>query len=590
MRFATLAATYEQLFSAKGRLEKTKAIADLITSLPSDDLERVLLLLQGKVFSDFDERKIGVAARLALKAAALATGIPVEGIEKDWAAAGDLGIATEKATAAKRQATLFTLALDTKKVFDNLQKLSSLEGMGTVDRKVKLIAELLTSATPVEARYIIRIAVGELRIGVAQGTLRDAIAWAFLYDRQKLGYDEEKKAINPEDRDGYNLVLDAVQHAYDMQGDFAYVARIAKEGGLDALKAVAITVGRPIKVMLCQKAQGVEDAFSRVGRPCAMEYKYDGFRIQVHKTTDGRITLFTRRLENVTRQFPDVVDHIKDHVKGESFIIDCEAVGFDQATGTYLPFQHVSQRIRRKYDIDELARRLPVEISVFDIIHYNGRTLMSLPYEERRKLLLQAIDAEEKKIVPSRQIITGDDEEARLFFREAVAAGEEGIIAKSLGSPYQPGSRVGFQVKIKPVMETLDLAITGAEWGEGKRSGWLASFTVSCYDEDSGEFVEVGRVGTGIKELESGSDDEAVTFEALTELLRPHIISEEAKGVTIDPFVVIEVKFEEIQKSPTYASGYALRFPRLVRIREDKDAADASSLALVEDLYYSQGG
>ncbi len=590
MRFATLAKTYEQLFAAKGRLEKTKAIADLITPLPSDDLERVILLLQGKVFADFDERKIGVAARLAIKAITVATGIPAEQIEKGWVSTGDLGIAAAHATTTKKQVTLFSAALDIKKVFDNLQRLASLEGAGTVDRKVKLIAELLTSATPVEAKYIVRIAIGELRVGVAQGTLRDAIAWSFLYDGEKLQYDGEKKTIDPQDREGYNLVISAVQQAYDLRGDFAHVARIAKEGGLDALKAVTIAVGRPIKVMLCQKAQGIGDAFERVGRPCAMEYKYDGFRIQAHKNVDGNVTLFTRRLENVTRQFPDVSRHINDHVKGDSFIIDCEAVGFDPSTGRYLPFQHVSQRIRRKYDIDEIAKRLPVEVSVFDVIHHDGRTLMSSPYRERRELLLRIIDAEDKKIVPSRQIVTDDDEEARVFYDEAVKAGEEGVIAKSLDSPYRPGSRVGFQVKIKPVMETLDLVITGAEWGEGKRSGWLASFTVSCYDEDSGEFVEIGRVGTGIKELESGSGEDTVTFDALTQLLREHIISEGAKTVTIRPCVVIEVKFEEIQKSPTYTSGYALRFPRLVRVREDKDATDASSRAFVEDLYYAQGG
>ncbi len=588
MRFATLADTYEQIFAAKGRLEKTKAIADLLATLPADDLERVVLLLQGSVFADFDERKIGVAARLALKAITLATGIPAEKIEKDWSVIGDLGIACANATRAKKQVTLFSSSLDTKKVFDNLQKLASLEGAGTVDRKVKLIAELLTNATPIEAMYIIRIAIGSLRVGIAQGTLRDAIAWSFLYDKQRLGYDGEKKTIDPLDREEYNQIIGAVQHAYDLHGDFSHVARIAKEGGLDALNTIAITVGRPIRVMLCQKAQSIEDAFLRVGCPCALEYKYDGFRIQVHKSDNGTITLFTRRLENVTRQFPDIACHVRDHVNGESFIIDCEAVGFDPSSGKYLPFQHVSQRIRRKHDIEELARRLPVEINVFDVIHYNGRTLMSIPYRERRKLLVRIVDAKEKKIIPSRQIITGDDNEARIFYDEAVKAGEEGVIAKSLDSPYRPGSRVGFQVKIKPVMETLDLVLTGAEWGEGKRSGWLASFTVSCYDEESGEFVEIGRVGTGIKEIESESDEEAVTFEALTELLRPCIVSEAGKTVVIRPSLVIEVKFEEIQKSPTYSSRYALRFPRLVRIREDKDAMDASSLSFVEDLYYAQ--
>lgn len=589
MRFALLADVYERLYDAKGRLEKTKCIADLLAGLPTEELFRVIILLQGKVFPDFDERKIGVAAKLALKAINIATGIPTGEIEQGWKNTGDLGIAAMNATKTKKQATLFSAPLETKKVFDNLQKLAEIEGAGTVDRKVKLMAELLTSASPIEAKYIIRAAIGDLRVGVAAGTLRDAITWAFLYDMEKLKYDDEKKTISPDDREDYSKVCNIVQRAYDLCGDFGEVARIAKENGIGALNDIKIRVGRPMKVMLCQKAAGIEDAFERVGRPCAFEYKYDGFRIQAHKSSDGTVTLFTRRLENVTKQFPDVVEHVANHVRGESFIIDCEAVGFDPTTGKYLPFQHVSQRIRRKYDIEELAKKLPIELSVFDIMFYEGKNMMDSTYKERRELIKSIIDPVEKELVVSKQIITDSDDEARAFYDQAVKDGEEGVIAKNFDGLYKPGSRVGHQVKIKPVMETLDLVITGAEWGEGKRGGWLSSFTVSCYDESSNGFVEIGRVGTGIKELEQESDEEAVTFNQLTELLRPHITSESGREVTITPTVVIEVKFEEIQKSPTYSSGYALRFPRLVRIRDDKDPTDASSHTFVEDLFYAQG-
>ncbi len=336
--------------------------------------------------------------------------------------------------------------------------------------------------------------------------------------------------------------------------------------------------------MLYQKAKDIEDAFERVGKPAAFEFKYDGLRIQAHKI-DGKITLFTRNFEDVTKQFPDLVDALKKHVKSDSIILDGEAVGFDKSTTQYLPFQMISQRIKRKYNIEELADKFPVEYNVFDVLYYKGKNVLCEKFMERRGIISKVIDAIDRVIVPSMIIVTDKKDEASKFYQEALDVGNEGIMAKNLEAIYKPGSRVGFGVKIKPVMESLDLVIVGAEWGTGKRGKWLTSFIIACMD-DEGNLQQVGKVSTGLKELE----DEGTTYSQMTEFLKPLIISEKGKVVEVKPKIVIEVNYEEIQKSPTYASGYALRFPRFIRLREDRGINDCSSLDQVEDLFDMQRG
>ena len=266
-------------------------------------------------------------------------------------------------------------------------------------------------------------------------------------------------------------------------------------------------------------------------------------------------------------------------------ILDSEVVGFNKKTTQYMAFQSISQRIKRKYNIKELASKFPVEVNVFDILFYNDKSLLKEEFHKRRALLGKIIDPVPRKIVLSRIMITDKEEEANKFYQKSLDAGNEGLMAKNLNAVYKPGSRVGFGVKIKPVMESLDLVIVGAEWGEGKRSGWLTSFVVACRD-DEGNLVEIGKVGTGIKELE----EEGVTFNQLTEMLKKNIKSEKGKSAAVKPTIVIEVHYEEIQKSTKYSSGYALRFPRFVRLREDRHVEDISDLSLVKDLYVGQRG
>jgi len=575
MQYSKLVDVYEKLESTSKRLEKTAFAAKLLKETDTKLIPIITLMIQGKIYPAWDDRKIGVASKLVLKAINLATGVDASKVEDEWKKTGDLGKTAENLVEKKQQQSLFRKDLEARKVFDNLEKLSTLEGLGTVNRKIQLIAELLTSASPKEAKYIIKTVLEEMRIGVGEGVLRDAIVW------EHFGYTGEEGRTD-EVGEEYKSYLAKVQEAYDITNDFSEVA-IASRNGEKALGEIKLLPEKPIKVMLAQKVDDVAAAFEKVGKPAFVEYKYDGFRMQVHGF-DGKIRIFTRRLEDVTEQFPEVIEYLKKNVKAKSFILDGEAVGYNPETKKYLPFQKVSQRIKRKYEIERMAKEYPIELNLFDIVFLDGKNLIKKEFSERRKLLEKIITEKKWNVVLAKQLISGDEKEVQQFYEDTLKLGMEGVMFKKTDAPYKPGSRVGHMVKLKPVMESLDVIITGAEWGEGKRASWITSFAIACQDE-SGEFVDIGRVSTGLKELKS---DEGTTFSEMTELLKPLIISEKGREITMKPEIIIEVHYEEIQKSPTYSSGYALRFPRFVRLRDDKSIDEVSDISLVEELYYNQ--
>ncbi|PIN91812.1 hypothetical protein COU61_01745, partial [Candidatus Pacearchaeota archaeon CG10_big_fil_rev_8_21_14_0_10_35_13] len=310
------------------------------------------------------------------------------------------------------------------------------------------------------------------------------------------------------------------------------------------------------------------------------EYKYDGFRVIISKYK-GKINIYTRRLEEVSKQFPDVVEYAKKYVMAESFMIDAEVVGYDPKTKAYKPFQEISQRIKRKYDIEKTAKELPVEVEAFDLIYLEGKSLLKEPFLERRKLLEKIVKQKSYELKLAEQIITDDEKVVEEFYNKALELGEEGLMVKNLEAPYKPGARIGYAVKLKPEDEEFDLVITKAEWGTGKRGGWLTSYTVSCYDEEKEEFLEVGKVGSGLKEKE----EEGLSFEELTNILKPLIIKEEGREVTVKPRIVGMINYQNIQKSPTYNSGYALRFPRIKRLRPDKKPEDINTIKEIEREY-----
>jgi DNA ligase-1 len=569
MQYSKLVELYDYLEQTPSRLKKIERIAHFLRAADADALDKVTLLIQGKIFPSYSEKEMGVADKIMIKVIASASGFSEKEVVQEFKKRGDLGLSVERLMASKKQRSLVARELDVGKVFENLQKLASMEGKGSQETKISLIKELIAGARPKEAKYIVRTVLEQLRVGVAEGVLRDAIASAFFPDKEG---EERKKVIG------------TIEWAWFLRADYAEIAKIAKERGLRGLEKITIEVGKPYHVLLAEKANDLKEAIETFERPL-LEFKYDGARVCIHKKGE-QFWFYTRRLENVTKQFPDLLEFAKKNIKAASCIIEGEMLGTSPKTGDPLPFQILSQRIKRKYDIEQMAKQIPIQVNLFDIVYLNGKDLFAEPLTKRRKQLEAIVRIIPGKFQLAEKLETRDLKEAEKFYRRALRAKQEGVIVKNLDARYQPGRRVGYWLKVKPIMETLDLVITGAEWGTGKRTSWLGTFILSCRKGD--EFLECGMMGTGIKEKKTEADD--ITFEDLTRQLKPYIKSEKGNEVTIKPKIVIEVAYEEIQRSPTYSSGFALRFPRLLRIRVDKAPGDADDMARIERLYKQQRG
>jgi DNA ligase 1 len=554
MDYIELANVYEELNNTTKRLEKTDILSKFLKKIPKNDLQNIIYLVEGRIFPQWDERKIGFSSRSVIKAISIASGNSFDKVEKVMNKKGDLGLVAEALMKNKKQRTLHSKTLVVKDVVENVKKLAELEGKGTVDKKIGLITELLGNANALEAKYVVKTIMENLRVGVSEGIVRDSIAKAFKVEVQEI------------------------EKAGDYLADYGEVAVLAKE---HKLKSVRLKPGRPFKLMLALPVEDVEIAFKDLGKPIYCDFKLDGFRMTVHN--DGKeIKLFTRRLENVTNQFPDAIEIVKKHVKGKNFILDCEAVGFDSKSKKYLPFQNISQRIKRKYGIEEMAKKLPVELNVFDVIYYNGKNLMEKPLRERRELLEKIVKIKKREMVLTKKLVTDDKDKVEGFFNEALENSMEGLMVKNYEGEYRPGRYVKGWMKLKNVLEPLDCVILGAEWGNGKRAGWLTSYFIAILD--NGEFKEIGKVSSGIKEKEAN-----LTYWKMTEMLKPLILRTKGKKVDVKPKIILEVAYEEVQRSPTYSSGWALRFPRALRLRiSDKSLEDISDINLVKRIHNLQ--
>ncbi len=577
MRYAALVDAYERLEATTKRLEMTDVLVSLFREVPKEELERVVYLTQGRVFPDYAGIELGLAEKLAIRAIAQATGDPDEEIERGWKASGDLGLVAEARLQGKKQTSLTSEPLTVAKVYENLKEIATTAGSGSQERKLRLLAELLTNATPREARYLVRIVVGKMRLGVADMTIVDALAATFA---------------TKEDRN-------RVERAYNVSSDLGEVARVLAEEGLAGADRVHLRLFRPIRSMLAERLPTLQEIMERLGE-CALEYKYDGLRCQAHISGD-RIQLFSRELENITGQFPEIVEGLRTAVKAREAIVEGEAVPVDANTGEFLPFQEVSRRRGRKSDVDRMAQEFPVTLFVFDCLLQGGEDLTTRTYAERRKVL-DGILKENERIGRATNKVTADVKVAEAFFDEALQAGCEGLMAKALTSTYDAGAR-GFQwIKFKKeystvLSDTIDLVAVGAFAGRGKRAGTYGALLMAAYDDKADVFRTTCKLGTGFSDetlfgLKDRFQDSVVPHR------HSRVDSQLTPDVWLEPRFVLEVKGAEITVSPVHTcardairkgAGLAVRFPRFTgRWRDDKKPEDATTQEELLEMYRGQ--
>jgi len=544
MEFAAFAERAAEIEAEPADLETIDLASDLFAEAGAD-LPVVARFVQGRAFPAWASTTLDIGPSFCHAAIARAAGpnVTADDVEVRLADRGEIGaVAASYDLGGQRGLGAFAGGEDTltvAEVEERLRRLADAEGEGSEDRKLRLLFDLFNRCSPPEARYLARLVLGEMRIGVGEGTVRDAIAGAF------------------------DVPVEAVERALQVSNDYGEVARIAREEGIEGLEAVRLEVGRPVQSMLAQTGTVTEaiEAWEEVG----VEVKYDGARVQAHYD-GGEARLFSRNMEDVTDALPEIVEFLEDRLDAPA-ILDGEVVAVED--GEPQPFQEVLRRFRRKHDVARAREAVELEAQFFDCLHANGEDLLDRPLTERHDRLAELLDAGVSTLW-----IESDPDEIEDIEADALAAGHEGIMLKEPASTYSPGRRGKKWLKRKPDVETLDLVVTGAEWGEGRRATLLGTFELSARTGDGG-YETIGNVATGI------TDEE---LEELTDLLEPHVRAESGTEVDIAPEVVFEVGYEEIQPSPTYASGYALRFPRFLSVREDLDPGEADTVERVERL------
>src|SRR5829696_2815844 len=565
VKYEAVAETYRDLEQASGRLMLIDRLAALLADTPKELLPTVCYLCQGLVAPEFAGVDLGLAEKLALRAVATATGIAPEEVLAAVREAGDLGQAAEQllaATAAEREPSLQVAG-----VVDTLHEIARAEGSGSQGRKLNLLAGLLALSTPLEARYLLRLVTGNLRLGIGTPTILDALAQVYAGGRKN-------RAV--------------LERAYNICCDLGLVAATLASDGLAGVEGLNVRPGYPVRVML-----------ARLGGRCMAEYKYDGMRVQAHRTSDGRIELLTRRQERVSSQFPDVVELLQAGLGPREAILEGEVVAYDAAAGELRPFQEVMFR-RRKHGIAEAAQDVPVGLFCFELLYADGQDLTNLPYLDRRARLVEAVTLSDRlRLTTALEVATPQALDA--MFDQAVADGSEGLVCKSTGSDaiYQAGARGWLWIKLKrdyrtELADTVDLVVVGAYTGRGRRRGTYGAVLLAAYDPDAEVYQTVGRCGTGFSDAELSALPTRLA--PLRRTQRPaRVDSRVPADVWFEPSMVLEVLVAELTLSPNHTAGWgqlkddaglSMRFPRFTgRWRDDKAPQDATTTQQLIDLY-----
>ena len=580
MNYAIIADAYEKIEATTKRLEMTSLLVELLKATPKSEIAKVVYLTQGKIYPDFVDLQIGVAEKLAVRALSRASGRKEPEIEVDLRKSGDIGESGQNFLTNRKQVTFGRKTLTVEKVYETLDKMAKTTGSGAIDTKMAMLCGLLTDASPKEAKYILRTVTGNLRLGIADMTVLDALA---------IAYGGGKEA------------REQLERAYNTSSDLGRVASVVAEKGLAGIKKFEVVVFEPIRPMLAERLSSPEDILEKLGGKCMAEYKYDGERIQAHKK-DKKVSLYSRRLEDISDQYPDAAELIKDNVKAKEAILEGECVAIDVETGEMRPFQELMHR-RRKYGIEEAMKEYPVSLFLFDALFVEGKDFTLSPYLERRKVLEKTLK-ENIRLCAAKNKMTSSVKELEAFFEEAIADGCEGIVCKAVGKDavYQAGARGWLWIKYKrdyksEMKDTVDLVVVGAFHGRGKRAGTYGALLLATYNKKGDVFETVTKLGTGFTDKD---------LKEIPELLRKHEIPKKHSRVQsflkadvwFEPAVVLEVLGAEITLSPIHmcamdsirkGSALAIRFPRFTgKYRTDKAPEDATTSNEVVEMYRSQ--
>ena len=578
MKFSIISDAFQKMEATSKRLELTDILVELIKEIPEDVISKAVYLIQGKLRPNFEGVELGIAEKLVMKAMSKSSGIPLKKIEGDYNKGGDLGQTAENILKQKIQTTFSSETITLERVYETLLKIANLEGKGSQEMKMRYVSSILNDATPQEAKFILKILLGTLRLGIAENTVMDALAIAFTGEKENR---------------------EVIENAYNVSSDLGKVAQVVSTGGIEQIRKFQIQLFNPIRPMLADRIKSGEDTVKKFQNDFAAEYKLDGERAQIHKQKDT-IMIFSRSLENITSYYPDIVEKISKLIISDDVILEAEIVAMNTNSGDFLPFQELMHR-RRKYEIDEAVMKYPITVNFFDVLFSNGKNCMEMEYMERRKLLEKIIKEDDfARLIP--MSIINNEEQILEVLENSINSGCEGLMIKHLNSTYRAGIRGSNWLKLKreyqnDLGDSLDLVVIGAFFGKGRRTGKYGTLLLATYNDEEDVFPSICKVGTGFSD-ESLDQLYQILSPKVTLKKNPRIISEMAADMWFEPELVIEIVASEITQSPIHKTasdkikentGLALRFPKFTgKIRTEKNAEDASTDEEVIALYKVQ--
>jgi len=578
MEFSIIAELFEKMENTSKRIELTNILVELLKKTPKKIIPNVVYLLQGIIRPNFEGVELGVAEKLAIRAISKSSGLPIKKIEDDYRNCGNLGLTASNILKLKTQTTFTTEKITVERVYETLFKIANLEGKGSQDLKMKYISSLLNDATPLEAKFVLNILLGTLRLGIAENTVMDALAIGFT------GKKEYRKQI---------------EDAYNVSSDLGKVSEVIASEGLDGIKKFQISLFNPVRPMLADRIKSEKEATEKMPVEFAAEYKLDGERVQIHKQAD-KIILFSRSLENITKYYPDIVENIGNSLDVNEGIFEAEIVAINENTGEFLPFQELMHR-RRKYKLKKAVLQYPITVNFFDVLYFDGKNCLNLKYSERRKILENSVKENNfAKLVP--MAIVKNENEVEDFLENSINSGCEGLMLKILDAAYRAGIRGGNWLKLKreyrnELGDSLDLVVIGAYFGKGRRTGRYGTLLLATYNPEKDNFPSICKVGTGFTD-ESLDQLYQILSNKVILKKNPRIESEMEADVWFEPELVLEIVASEITLSPIHktalgtirkGAGLALRFPKFTgKIRIEKGSEDASTDEEVYSLYKGQ--